>query len=264
MVKPHHTLMFVVAILILWYRYDATRLPPEPVQGYQAYVQGDYDTALREYEAALARSNDPGRYAVELGAIAAQAGRYSEASQWFNRTLEDAEGDRLLVANYGQATALTHVGAMLQGKRAVGTLERAIAGYRQALPLIDERDRIKKEDIEHNLNIAIALLKQKQAEPEPPPEQQEPTNGPPPSLTNDGNGPGNPRTGNTQGPRGNANNTGTNDQENPGRGNLPALPDDEKVPPISPEEAQRRLQDLLRRLRQPLVTTPMKPGTRDW
>jgi tetratricopeptide (TPR) repeat protein len=242
------------------------------VKGYQAYQQGDYDVALREYETALQQSSDPGYFALELGSIAAQAGRYSEAAAWFSRCLEDARNERQQIATYGQATALTHLAVMQQGKRGVTTLERAIAGYRQA---IEQHDKLQsgdkpsaklvaKSDIEHNMNLAVALLQQKKQEPEPPEPDQQPENSPPSNLGNDGNGPGASRTGSMQGPRGNEGSANETNNNAPGRGNLPALPDDEKVPPISPEEADRRLQQLLARLRQPLTTTPMKPGTRDW
>ncbi len=246
---------------------------PSLVKGYQAYVNADYDTALHEYELALQQSNDPGRYALDLGAIAAQAGRYSEAVQWFSRSLEDATVERQLIALYGQATSLTHLAGTQQGKRAVMLLERAIAGYQQTLlrladVLKQNASRshriVEKQDIEHNLNIAIALLKQKQQEPEPPEQPEQPDNTTPPSLTSDGTGTGNARVGSMQGPRGSESASSSTEQSIPGRGNLPALPDDEEAPPISAEEAERRLQQLLKRLRQPLSTAPLKPGNRDW
>lgn len=246
---------------------------PNLVKGYQAFANADFETALREYELALQQSNDPGRIAVDLGAIAAQAGRYSEAVQWFSRSLEDAVDERQVIALYGQATSMTYLANRLQGRRAVKLLEQAIAGYQKTLTRRDSllkqaaprlRQLVEKQDIEHNMNLAIALLKQKQQEPEPPEQSEQPDNAMSPNTTSEGSGTGGTRTGSMQGPRGSENVSTSTEQSMPGRGNLPALPDTEEAPPISTEEAERRLQQLLKRLRQPPSATPLKPGNRDW
>ena len=178
-----------------------------------------------------------------------------------------ATGLRRVKAAYGHATALTHAAHGYTGKRAVAILRQAIQSFeltkREALALPEAK--VYFEDAEHNLAIAQALMAQKQNEPEPPEDmaEEQPTPSIPQPLNNtEGNGNnrrGSPLTG--------KNNPGEGQgggESQAGRGNLPPLPDEETVPPISAAEAQRRLQNLLQRLRRPLTNAPARPGSKDW
>lgn len=243
--------------------------------GYAAYLRGEYDVALRNYERALLQSNEPGRIASELGAIAAEAGRYPEASLWFSRAMEDATGARRAKAAYGQATALIHVAATQPGRRGVAILKQAISllaiATRETASLsVTEQAAIPSllEDIQHNQSVAEALLQQKQKEPEPPGKEDDKQDNPVeqnPASSGSGNNSKNakqvPMNGKSDDPQGNE--TGTSDST-AGRGNLPPLPDDEKMPLLSRDEAERRLEQLRQRLKQPLTKQPLKPGSKDW
>lgn len=243
--------------------------------GYTAYLRQEYDTAIRFYEQALKSSTDPGPLACDLGSLFAKAERYQEAGLWFSRSLEDAGGLRRARSAYGLATSLTHQANKLQGRRAVALLQQALQSYELALREVtmltpEEMASIPalKPDAEYNRSIAQALLALKQKEPEPP---EPPENETPPSSTdasmNEAGGstsngsratPLKDRNKSTTG-----NETGTSDST-AGRGNLPPLPDDDHAPPLSAEEAQRRLDQLMQRLRKPLTPQTGKPGTKDW
>ncbi len=243
--------------------------------GYTAYQRQEYDTAIRSYEQALLASTDPGPIAYDLGAICAAAERYSEAATWYTRSLEDARGVRRAKSAYGLATSLTHFANRQQGRRAVALLQQALQNYELAMrewsSLNSEETSSMptlKADAEFNRSIAQNLLVQKQKEPEPPepPNNDMPPEATDPALTDPGTGNGN---GSRASPLNGRNNTtngtesGTNDST-AGRGNLPPLPDDDKAPPLSPEEARRRLDQLMQRLRKPLPQHAAKPGTKDW
>lgn len=243
--------------------------------GYAAYLRQEYETAIRFYEQAVKSSSDPGPLASDLGSLFAKAERYQEAAQWFSRSLEDAGGLRRIRSAYGLATSLTHLANKLQGRRAVALLQQALQSYELALRESDTLTPEEKElipalraDVEFNRNIAQALLAQKQKEPEPPqpPEDEVPPSSTDVSMNEAGGGTSNgsratPLKGRNNGATGNE--TGTSDST-AGRGNLPPLPDDENAPPLSPEEAQRRLDQLMQRLRKPLTPQAGKPGTKDW
>jgi len=243
--------------------------------GYAAYQKQEYDTAIRSYEQALLASTDPGPIAYDLGAICAAAERYSEAATWYTRSLEDASGVRRAKSAYGLATAQTHFASKQQGRRAVTLLQQALQNYELAIRewgslRSEETSSIPtlKADAEFNRGIAQNLLAQKQKEPEPPepPNSDIPPEATDPTLTDPGTGNGNGSRGSPLSGRNNSTNgteTGTTDSS-AGRGNLPPLPDDDKAPPLSPEEARRRIDQLMQRLRKPLPQHAAKPGTKDW
>lgn len=242
--------------------------------GYRAYLNKDYDAAIGFYEQAMVRSSDPGRIAGDLGSILAEAGRYQDAVTAFARCLEDAQGLRRAKAAYGQATALTHVSKQLKGRRAIAVLQRALSGYEIALrelsSLSGEETGLQgdlKSSAEHNRDQARALLLEKQKEPEPPNDSQDENTDPllDSRLTDPNAGGGIGRGATPLTSRNNATGTETgNSEANAGRGNLPPLPDDDQAPPLSAEEAHRRLDQLLQRLHQPMNPQPAKPGTKDW
>ena len=243
--------------------------------GYAAYQRQEYDTAIRCYEQANLASADPGPIAYNLGAICAAAERYSEAAAWYTRSLEDASGVRRAKSAYGLATALTHFANKQQGRKAVALLQQALQNYELAMRewnslATEETSSMPtlKADAEFNRSIAQNLLAQKQKEPEPP--EPHSNDMPPevtdPSLTDPGTGSGNGSRASPLNGRNNSTNgtaSGTNDST-AGRGNLPPLPDDDKAPPLSPEEARGRLDQLMQRLRKPLPQHAAKPGTKDW
>jgi hypothetical protein len=240
-----------------------------PLQaGYRAWLAGETAQAVMQYEQALRVSNDPGAIALELGSLQASSGNYLQAAGWFARCLEDARGLRRLRAAYGHATALTHVGSNLAAKRAVAMLRQAIQSYelvkREAAGVSEAQALLA--DAEHNLAIAQGLLAQKLQEPEPPEDMNDTEPAPSiPQPLNNSDAAANTRRGAT--PLAGKNDPGESNggaESQAGRGNLPPLPDEDKLPPISAEEAQRRLQELLDRLRRPLGNTTPRPGSKDW
>lgn len=243
--------------------------------GYTAYVRQEYDTAIRYYALALKSSPNPGPLAFDLGSVFAQAQRYQEAALWFSRSLEDASGIRRAKSAYGLATSLTHQANKLQGRRAVALLQQALQSFEltlRELAMLSHEELASapalKVDAETNRTIALALLSQKQKEPEPPqpPEDEVPPHLTDASLNEAGGGTTNgsratPLRGRNTSTTGNE--TGSADTT-AGSGNLPPLPDDDQAPPLTAEEAQRRLDQLMQRLRKPLASQPGKPGTKDW
>ncbi|HMO35341.1 MAG TPA: tetratricopeptide repeat protein [Gemmatales bacterium] len=235
------------------------------VRGYQAYLQRNYDVALNYYECAMQRSSNPGWYARQLGCIAAQAGRYEEASLWFSRSLEDAEGEDLKLSLFGQATAWTQMALRLPAKEAVPLLQQTITSFRKAMELQPARhSEINSSDIEHNLAIAIHLLQQKQLEPD----QSEITssqNQETPPISND------PPEGNTSSSTRdkvdlqksqNGQIPDTRKSVSPGRGSLSSRQSD--IAALTRNEAEQLLEQCLNRLKHPLIPTRNQPGARDW
>lgn len=243
------------------------------VAGYRAYEEGDYEAALRHYEAALAQSPDPGLVSYQQGVVLAALGRHAEAAAAWARTLEDAQGERRLKAAYGQATALTQVAASLSGKRALRVLQQAVQLFDIVGREANEVEGLGSlpEDAKHNRTVAEALLAKKLKEPEPPePPEQDLANDPNETLP-DRNEPGmgerqNQPGGSRRSPAGNARGAASegNGESQAGRGNQEPQLDEDRVPPIPPEEAERRLDEVLRRLRRPMANTPKRPGVKDW
>lgn len=271
MVRITHNMVFLTILLLCC----AADLVDDAVRsGYAAFQRQEYDAAIAWYEGALKSSADPGRLAAELGAVCAQAERYSEAAAWFGRCLEDAQGQRRVKAAYGQATSLTHVGKTVPGRRGVAILQQAMQMYEMTLRewaalSSEEQEAFShyKADTEHNRSITQQLLTLKLKEPEPP----ENTEVEAPPVTSDAlseaeaglnrGARATPLAGQTSSSQGN--DSGTS-ESTAGRGNLPPLPDEEDAPPLGADDAQRRIDALMARLRQPLRSTLPKPGTKDW
>jgi tetratricopeptide (TPR) repeat protein len=266
-----------LAIGLLGLMQLGARLPEDEfVAGYRAYQQEDYDTALRHFHAALIHSPDPGLVAYHQGVVLAAAGRHAEAAAAWARTLEDAQGLRRWRAAYGQATALTRVASTLHGRRAVRLLQQSLQLFDQVRQEAAEAKETLEEaqtlvaNAQHNRAVAEALLAQKLKEPEPlePPDQDitsdsidNPRNQTDPGAGNRTLQPGVPRrgTGNPGGAGDNGKNT-----NHPGKGDLPLRTGDDQMPPMSPDEANRRLDEVLRRLQRPLHGTTPRPGAKDW
>jgi len=248
----------------------AQRPEDDLAEGDRAYRDGDSDAALRHYERALTRSPDPGLVSYHQGVVLAESGQHVEAAAAWMRTLEDAQGMRRLKAAYGEGTALTHVAAGLPGRQAVRALRQALQWFdvvaQEGNTLTDLGS--VPEDAKHNRAVAEALLARKLIEPEPPEQDQaRDSTENPPNMEELGSGdrqrqPGGGRRGGDGRQEGQPR-EGNGDSQ-PGQGNVLPQPDEERLPQISPEEAQRRLDAVLKRLRGPMASTPQRPGVKDW
>lgn len=72
--------------------------------GNAAFGQKDYDAAVNFFEAAEARTADPGLVAFNKAAALYRLGRYAEAERHYRMCLEDAEGPRKAQASMVAAT----------------------------------------------------------------------------------------------------------------------------------------------------------------
>jgi tetratricopeptide (TPR) repeat protein len=242
-------------------------------EGNSAYLSGDYESAVRYYEAALLVTDDPGLISFNQGSALAAAGRPAQAALAFRRCLEDAAGLRRVKAAYGHGTMLTAAAANIQGQRAVAALRQAIASLevasREAEALAGEAEPWRADAL-HNRTIAEALLAKKLKEPEPPGRQDDRIDPLEALQGAEQEGPGRPANPQPSQPRvrqETGDGTGeaiSTSQTQPGKGRLPTRLDDQETPPLTREEALARLQRAMNRLQKPLGPTVSRPGVKDW
>jgi tetratricopeptide (TPR) repeat protein len=248
--------------------------------GNAAYLRGDFDAAARLYAAASERTTDPGLVAFNEAAVYLQTGDVREAELHYLRTLDDAAAppDRRAKALYNRGVCLLARG----GSAAV--YRTAVACFEQSLELTSGNDPLAA-DARQNLELAKLLWNQARtrekvppkpsdlppdAPPEPLPPQaeeddgidlgaspsdtgepvgmkREPLAGPPPA--------GSPRETN---------------QQAPGAGNLPVIPDSDQLQRLSPEDTRALLQRVANRLEKErrdaakMLAEPERPNVRDW
>jgi Ca-activated chloride channel family protein len=224
-------------------------------RGNAALDRGQPDAALAEYARAAERTTDPGQVAFNQGVALFRAGRFRDAELHFRRCLDDAAGERRVRGLYDLGCCLLQ---QSQGKiarplrQAVGCFEQALDGAAADDPLAD--------DLRHNLELAKRLLAQvRPTSPDEPPDA-EPGQAPAP-VGEDGRSPspegdpanvlaaqgGQPRPGGA--PKGQGTRP-TDRQPPPGKGNLPPLPDDDALAPLTPEDARAHLDRAAERIAQ--------------
>jgi tetratricopeptide (TPR) repeat protein len=262
-------------------------------RGNAAFEQGDYQTALDCYSRAADETQDPGQAAFNQGAAHYRLGEFAAAEACYRRCLEDAGGPRRVKALYGLANCLAQQGQARRGRGAIGQLRDAVEQYQACLLAAESLGPAEVDDIrdildnaQFNLNLVKPLLEQRLADPsqENSAANPDPSTRPPddsgnalatsdPSARDQGmagnraNGrSGRPGAETPFPPDGKAQGT---DETQPGRGNLPPLPDDRGGPPLSPEQALDYLERNLDRIRRDRANR-MKPptaivrGVRDW
>jgi tetratricopeptide (TPR) repeat protein len=221
-------------------------------QGNAAFQQGDYEQSLRDYEQAETETTDPGLVAFNEAAALYRLGRYAEAAEHYLRSREDAAGFRRARLLYDMGNCLVQQAQ----ERDAPLLERAVRSYQECVRDPASSDELRTH-AEENLKIARVLLVRAKAaksqsespdQPEKPsaPEQPEarPPSGDPRSAGLDPAGEASPvpetKPGGDEGMQ-------TNESA-PGTGNLPPIPDDEKMLPMSHEETAAYLREATARI----------------
>jgi Ca-activated chloride channel family protein len=227
-------------------------------RGNDELTAGQPEAALAEFGRAAEWTTDPGRVAFNEGVALFRLGRFREAELHFRRCLADATGGRRVQACYNLGCSLLQesqgrMAAPLRG--AVASFEQGLVGIRPNSPLAD--------DLRHNLELAKRLLATARAT--TPNQPDEPPDGPPPGQPSSppgGPDDGNPTVGHdpsaargsTDGrplPKGAADSgtaPQTSDKRPPGKGNLPPLPDEDALSPLTPEDAQAHLEKAAERI----------------
>ncbi len=254
-------------------------------RGNEAFQRGDYAVAISCYEKAEPRSTDPGEVAFNLAtaryflAESSSEGRWAqlrEAEQLYRCCL-DPEDPRHLQALYGLGTCLVQSA----GAQGVEELNRAVECFERCLELGHNPDLLASA--RYNLEATRFRLAQVQ----PPPERNSetpPSNDQPRSDPRDRRNPNfDPgqgfQPGRERGQKGTAvpinrergqGATETNDQAAPGKSNIPPVPDNADLPPLSPQDAAQHLEQASQRILQEdrahrqRRARPALPGVRDW
>jgi tetratricopeptide (TPR) repeat protein len=214
-------------------------------RGNAAFALEQYETALELYEQAEIRTTDPGLVAFNKGAALYRLGRYREAEIHYLLSRQDAEGERLPRVLYDLGNTLL----MESRARDAKLLARAITSYEECLRQENAPAELL-EDAKHNLTLAKVLLqKAKNAKNPDYPNEQNPDIRPPrqEDAENDsqdrrlGSDFLDSRNGGRQGRHvqpGDPDSEGANsDQPREGAmGNLPPIPDEDKLTPLSSQD----------------------------
>lgn len=127
---------------------------PSRYESYQAYKRGDYELAVRGFEAALSEDPHDLKALQALGNTLFRLKRYDQARSRFNDLQQAARtGKHKFEALYNRGNA----------ELALKDFEAAIKSYQEALKI-----KPKDEAATHNLALAQALLKQITPTPTPP------------------------------------------------------------------------------------------------
>jgi tetratricopeptide (TPR) repeat protein len=226
-------------------------------RGNAAYASRQYDEAVRLYEQAEERAEDPGLVAFNKGAALYRLGRFVEAEKCYRRALEDAEAPtpRRLRALYDLGTSLLYVDS---GKDAesLALAVRCLQACRRQANDPDLRARAR-----HNLELARRLLALVVPDPSNPgqrpkndeepqgkrPEDQQP--GPDGDPTFEKGGPDSRGQALLKDPsKGQQKAIETNEQA-PGKGKLGTLPDSDELQPLDPRDTAAHLERTAERIR---------------
>jgi tetratricopeptide (TPR) repeat protein len=236
------------------------RSQPEDLirQGNEAFARGDPAAAVEFYTQAEDRADDPGLVAFNKAAALYRLGRYRDAELHYRRAREDATGMRLtrLLCNLGN-TLLQQAG---EGDAV--RLREAIRLYEECLRQSESEESLLAE-ARHNLELARLLVVRARPgkegpDPSNPDQEREPGQ---PNETQNSSGaegaermaaanPGGkpqPLSGAQSGKEAAA---GQTDQPPPGKGNIPPLPDEDELVPLTPEDAQEHLKQAAARIQQ--------------
>jgi tetratricopeptide (TPR) repeat protein len=242
-----------VAVLLAGAAPELT--PEERVrQGNAAFEREDYEAALTAYTRAEEVITNPGLVATNMGAALYRLGRFDEAAQHYERSLEDATGVRRAAMLYNLGNCRLRQSAGRDADR----LKHAIDCFGQAL----RHDGIEvhlRDDARHNLELAkllwlkAKLAKSSKENPDNPESPENRTKEKPLLEKTDDTGPG------TIGEKTKVDNreaessrevTETSSQEStaPGQGTLPQIPDNAELTRLSPEDAREHLRRATERI----------------
>jgi tetratricopeptide (TPR) repeat protein len=222
-------------------------------RGDEAFDQGRYAEALNCYAKAEEETIDPGLIALNEGAALYRLGRFREAEQHYARCLEDAASERHARVCFDLGNSLVQQARERDAK----LLRRAIASYETCLRNPDAGPDLI-EDARYNLALSRALLaKAKARQDTSSSEDQEHDTTPNESDPNEqsasaeqagqpgGSDPARAaQAGGQQGTQAQA----TAAPPPPGRGNLPPIPDQEKMAPLSAEDTAAYLRQVAERV----------------
>lgn len=127
-----------------------------------AYRRGDYEEALRQYQAAARFTRDPGFLAFNQATVLTRLRRWQEAIACYTQALEDAQGDRRVYSLYGRGTARLLLALESSNPDRLDILIVAISDLHACL-----RERPDFEDAHLHLSLATQLLAHLQKEPRP-------------------------------------------------------------------------------------------------
>jgi Ca-activated chloride channel family protein len=223
-------------------------------RGNDALTYGRPDDAIADYARAAEGTTDPGLAAFNKGVALYRLGRYREAELEFRRCLSDATGGRRVRSHYNLGCSFLQES---QGRLA-GPLHAAVSSFESGLKEMREGDPLS-DDARNNLELSkqlLAAIRQtnpnEAAEPPDRPPDQPPAT---PVGREEGGEPtrGRERAAAQAGPDGrplpkNDGRTPTDKQSSPGKGNLPPLPDEDTLAPMTPEDAAAHLEKAVERI----------------
>jgi tetratricopeptide (TPR) repeat protein len=219
-------------------------------RGNAAFALEQYETAQELYEQAEIRATDPGLIAFNEGAALYRLGRYREAEIHYLLSRQDADGERLPRVFYNLGNTLLKESRDRDAK----LIERAIRCYEECLRQASAPAELL-ENARHNLKLAKVLLERAKKTKNPDyPNEQNPNNWPP-HTEDAGNESQDPRIGSdlldsrNGGRPGRPFQPGDHDSEGArsgqpregGMGNLPPIPDEDKLVPLSSEDTSAYL-----------------------
>lgn len=222
-------------------------------RGDDAYERGEYAAAVHFYERAETETTDPGLVSFNKAAALYRLGRYLEAAQAYRCSQEDATGARRARVHYDLGNCL----AQQAGERDAVLLERAVRSYEACLrdPAADAELRAMANT---NLRIVHALWKQAQAaKAEPERGGQDHPRADRPGHHDSAQRPQENRHDRTdgqpddEGAIADQNTSGavpTDRLPPPGAGNLPPVPDDDQLVPLSAEATAAYLRQAAARI----------------
>ncbi len=229
-----------------------------------AYARGKYAAAVRLYEQAEARAEDPSLvafnkaaalYQLALAATAGERlGHFRDAELHYRCAAEGADEPRLLRARFGLANSL------VQGRPdSIAALAEAITLYRACLatPGVDEGTA---NDGRHNLEVAKVMLARAKvkAKEDPnrengedkkkPDDQKKPDPNKPGGGEDEGKKDGSPKPTDKEVEAKDREKANPTDQRAPGQGNMKTSLDASDVPPLSVDEAEEELREAAKRI----------------
>jgi tetratricopeptide (TPR) repeat protein len=224
------------------------------IRGDDAYERGDYSSAADAYSKAEFRTSDPGLVAFNKAAALYRQGRYAEAESYYVRCLEDAVDGRLPQALYNLANCLVQ---QAQDSDA-GALERAITNYERCLRQ-EPKESSLAEDARANLELTKALLARAKVNRAAHNESDTAHGRDPRDAGDAARAPVSPEPGSRErnadltrrhpmSPQGGEEPSPADQPPPPGKGNLPPIPDRDKVVPLSSEETAAYLKKAAERI----------------
>jgi Ca-activated chloride channel family protein len=223
-------------------------------QGNAAFERGDYAVAVDFYTRTEARVLDPGLVAFNKAAALYRLGQYREAELSYLCCREDATGERLVRVLYDLGNAIVQQAQDRDAKR----LEQAIGSYEECLRR-GGADSDLADDIKFNLQLARALrAKARNAKDQPNSDNPNPNDPSYPRDHPNDSRPGGELSPGSADPQGKdravADRSGdpfrdpASMNQPPGVGNLPLIPDQDKLAPLSSQDTVAYLEQVAARV----------------